>query len=124
LEGFARKAFFFEKKNQKTFGHQASAPPQRFGPGFERFLVLFLKKDFSFLKMIRHINSNGPGLISSHPIKSRKIGPQTIGVRKRRPNIAQIFDEDIPREPSGHQAKAQARQIVAGQLVERVGDVH
>jgi hypothetical protein len=39
------KKFFFEKKNQKTFGHLASAYPERLGPGGKSFLLLFFKKE-------------------------------------------------------------------------------
>jgi hypothetical protein len=40
-----RKNFFFEKKKQKTFIRLASAFPERLGPGFKSFLVLFFKKE-------------------------------------------------------------------------------
>jgi len=39
------KKFFFEKKNQKTFANLASASPERLGPGFKSFLLLFFKKE-------------------------------------------------------------------------------
>jgi hypothetical protein len=38
------KQFFFEKKNQKTFGRLASASPERLGPMSRSFLLLFFKK--------------------------------------------------------------------------------
>jgi len=41
----ASKQFFFEKKNQKTFARLASAYPERLGPGFKSFLLLFFKKE-------------------------------------------------------------------------------
>jgi hypothetical protein len=43
--GHLRKIFFFEKKKQKTFAHWASASPERLGPEFKSFLVLFFKKE-------------------------------------------------------------------------------
>jgi hypothetical protein len=39
------KVFFFEKKKQKTFTRLAMAFPERLGPGFKSFLVLFFKKE-------------------------------------------------------------------------------
>jgi hypothetical protein len=39
------KNFFFEKKKQKTFANLASAFPERLGPRFKSFLVLFSKKE-------------------------------------------------------------------------------
>jgi hypothetical protein len=39
------KDFFFEKKKQKTFANLAAAFPERLGPGFKSFLVLFFKKE-------------------------------------------------------------------------------
>jgi 16S rRNA (guanine966-N2)-methyltransferase len=46
------KDFFFEKKKQKTFGHWASASPERLGPGFRSFLVLFFKKERLPLRIV------------------------------------------------------------------------
>jgi hypothetical protein len=53
-----RKDFFFEKKKQKTFGHLASALPERLGPGFKSFLVLFFKKEL--LSFFPYGNSLSP----------------------------------------------------------------
>jgi hypothetical protein len=50
------KAFFFEKKKQKTFANLALAFPDRLGPGFKRFLVLFFKKELlSFFTNLTHL---------------------------------------------------------------------
>jgi hypothetical protein len=40
-----RKAFFFEKKKQKTFIRLALASQERLGPDSQKFLVLFFKKE-------------------------------------------------------------------------------
>jgi hypothetical protein len=40
-----RKAFFFEKKKQKTFEHLAAAFPDRASQTRKSFLVLFFKKE-------------------------------------------------------------------------------
>jgi hypothetical protein len=43
--GEGRKAFFFEKKNQKTSTSLGSPYPERLSPGFKSFLLLFFKKE-------------------------------------------------------------------------------
>jgi hypothetical protein len=40
-----KKAFFFEKKKQKTFAYLAAALPDRARPICKSFLVLFFKKE-------------------------------------------------------------------------------
>jgi hypothetical protein len=45
LHGEGRKHCFFEKKKQKTFACLASTFPERLGPGFKSFLVLFFRKE-------------------------------------------------------------------------------
>jgi hypothetical protein len=54
-KGKLRKAFFFEKKNQKTFA-SLRALPTRLAPNVKSFLLLFFKKeDLSSLGRYRKI---------------------------------------------------------------------
>jgi hypothetical protein len=46
--GGREEDFFFEKKKQKTFTSLGSLYPERLGPGFKSFLLLFFKKEVLF----------------------------------------------------------------------------
>ncbi len=77
-----KQDFFFEKKKQKTFTNSASVFPERLGPGFKSFLVLFFSKKNFFLPYLTSI-SNQRSAIHNNRLPGHKSAP-TAGQKQRR----------------------------------------
>jgi hypothetical protein len=76
------KAFFFEKKKQKTFVHLASAGPDELGLVRESFLVLLFKKERAFFGRVRlHVTCRGEKAARDLPAVFKEGGCRRVETR-------------------------------------------
>jgi hypothetical protein len=67
-EEIRRKAFFFEKKNQKTFTHKAPRLRRVVCQVTKSFLLLFFKKEVLSFSLLRHQQPYQPIQLIERPV--------------------------------------------------------